>query len=115
MFRVVSMDFRGNGRSDRPAAGYDFETLYGDLIAVLDEAARPPFVLVGYSCSNMLAHPVRDRASRARVAPGDASSPQYSQPMPEPFEEKYAPVIRDDFDGYLPPLLHQACTPSRTR
>src|SRR5262249_18628657 len=33
MFRVATMDFRGNGRSDRPATGYDFETLYGDLSA----------------------------------------------------------------------------------
>ena len=54
MFRVITMDFRGNGRSDRPATGYDFDTLYGDLSAVLEETARPPFALVGYSCSNML-------------------------------------------------------------
>ena len=100
MFRVVSMDFRGNGRSDRPAAGYDFETLYGDLSAVLDEAARPPFALVGYSCSNMLLiryateHP--ERVSHLVML-----SPQYSQPMPEPFDEKYAPLVRDDFAGYV--------------
>ena len=99
-FRVVTMDFRGNGRSDRPAAGYDFDTLYGDLSAVLDEAARPPFALAGYSCSNMLLlryaveHP--ERVSHLVML-----SPQYSQPMPEPFEEKYAPLVRDDFAGYL--------------
>jgi len=99
-FRVVSMDFRGNGRSDRPATGYDFDTLYGDLCAVLDEAARPPFALVGYSCSNMLLiryaaeHP--DRVSHLIMI-----SSQYSQPMPEPFDEKYAPLIRNDFDGYV--------------
>ena len=28
-FRVVTMDFRGNGRSDRPATGYDFEPSTG--------------------------------------------------------------------------------------
>jgi pimeloyl-ACP methyl ester carboxylesterase/predicted glycosyltransferase len=99
-FRVVTMDFRGNGRSDRPAAGYDFDTLYGDLSAVLDEAARPPFAVAGYSCSNMLLlryaveHP--ERVSHLVML-----SPQYSQPMPEPFEEKYAPLVRDDFAGYL--------------
>jgi pimeloyl-ACP methyl ester carboxylesterase len=48
-FRVVTMDSRGNGRSDRPASGYDLETRYGDFCAVVREAARPPFVLVGYS------------------------------------------------------------------
>src|SRR5262245_21650728 len=100
MFRVVTMDFRGNGRSDRPATGYDFDTLYGDLSAVLDETARPPFALVGYSCSNMLLiryaveHP--ERLSHLVLL-----SPQYSQPLPEPFEEKYAPLVRNDFAGYL--------------
>ena len=99
-FRVVTMDFRGNGRSDRPAAGYDFDTLYGDLSAVLETAARPPFALVGYSCSNMLLlryvaeHP--ERVSHLVML-----SPQYSQPMPEPFDEKFAPLVRDDFGGYL--------------
>ena len=100
MFRVVTMDFRGNGRSDRPATGYDFDTLYGDLSAVLDEAAHAPFTLVGYSCSNMLLiryaveHP--ERVSHLVMV-----SSQYSQPMPEPFDEKYAPMVRDDFAGYV--------------
>jgi len=99
-FRVVTTDFRGNGRSDRPATGYEFDTLYGDLCAVLDEAARPPFALVGYSCSNMLTiryaveHP--ERLSHLILL-----SSQYSQPLPEPFDEKYAPLVRDDFSGYL--------------
>jgi pimeloyl-ACP methyl ester carboxylesterase len=94
-FRVVTTDFRGNGRSDRPATGYEFDTLYGDLCAVLDEAARPPFALVGYSCSNMLTiryaveHP--ERLSHLILL-----SSQYSQPLPEPFDEKYAPLVRDD-------------------
>jgi pimeloyl-ACP methyl ester carboxylesterase/predicted glycosyltransferase len=100
LFRVVTMDFRGNGRSDRPSSGYDFDTLYGDLAAVLDAGAQPPFALVGYSCSNMLViryaveHP--ERVSHLVLV-----SPQYSQPLPEPFEEKYAPLVRDDFGGYL--------------
>jgi pimeloyl-ACP methyl ester carboxylesterase len=99
-FRVVTLDFRGNGRSDRPALGYDFDTVYGDLSAVLEAAARPPFALVGYSCSNMLAvryvteHP--DRVSHFVML-----SPEYSQPIPEPFDEKFAPPILRDYDGYL--------------
>jgi pimeloyl-ACP methyl ester carboxylesterase/UDP:flavonoid glycosyltransferase YjiC (YdhE family) len=99
-FRVVTKDFRGNGRSDRPLTGYDFDTQYGDLTAVLDETARPPFALVGYSCSNMLTlryaveHP-------ARVSHLVMLSPQYSQPVPEPFDEKFAPLILKDYDAYL--------------
>jgi hypothetical protein len=41
-FRVVTMDLRGNGRSDRPAGGYDLDTRYQDFLAVLETAVRPP-------------------------------------------------------------------------
>src|SRR5262249_50768250 len=54
-FRVVTMDLRGNGRSDRPAGGYDLDTRYQDFLAVLETAVRPPFALVAYSCAGMLA------------------------------------------------------------
>jgi pimeloyl-ACP methyl ester carboxylesterase/predicted glycosyltransferase len=98
-FRVVTMDQRGNGRSDRPATGYDLDTRYQDFLAVLDEAVRPPFALVAVSCAGMLAfryaaeHP--DRVSRLILLSG-----QYSESVPQPFDEKVAPVIRDDFDGW---------------
>jgi pimeloyl-ACP methyl ester carboxylesterase/predicted glycosyltransferase len=99
-FRVITKDFRGNGRSDRPLKGYDFETLYGDVVAVLEEATHAPFALVGFSCSNMLAmryavdHP--ERLSHLVMV-----SPQYNQPIPEPFDEKYAPLVLNDYEGYL--------------
>ena len=64
-FRVVTMDPRGNGRSDRPATGYDLDTRYGDLLAVLDEVVRPPFALVAFSCAGPARVPVRGRASRS--------------------------------------------------
>ncbi len=98
-FRVVTMDPRGNGRSGRPATGYDFATRYGDLLAVLAEAARPPFTIVAFTCASMLAvryaveHP--DHLSHLVCI-----SPQYAQSLPEPFEEKVGRVIRQDFDGW---------------
>ena len=98
-FRVITMDARGNGRSDRATTGYDFATRYGDMQAVLEAAARPPFVLAAFSCASMLAvtyaveHP-------ERVSHLVLFAAQYSQSLPEPFEEKVARVIRDDFDGW---------------
>ena len=98
-FRVITMDPRGNGRSDRPATGYDMDTRYGDLLVVLDEVARPPFTLVAFSCAAPLAfryavaHP--DRLSHLILLSG-----QYAESVPKPFEERVARVIRDDFDNW---------------
>jgi pimeloyl-ACP methyl ester carboxylesterase/spore coat polysaccharide biosynthesis predicted glycosyltransferase SpsG len=98
-FRVITMDPRGNGRSDRPAGGYDIDSRYGDLLAVLEEVARPSFALLAFSCAAPLAfryaleHP--DRLSHLILLSG-----QYAESVPQPFEEKVAPVIRDDFDGW---------------
>jgi len=98
-FRVITMDPRGNGRSDRPATGYDLLTRYDDLVAVLDEVARPPIALVAFSCAAPLAfryavaHP--DRLSHLVLLSG-----QYAESVPQPFEERVARVIRDDFDNW---------------
>ena len=108
-FRVITLDPRGGGRSDRPRTGYDFATRYGDLTAVLTEAARPPFALVAFSCSSMLAirHPVDhpEQVSHLVLIAG-----QYSQALPEPFEEKVARVFREDFDGWRARLAKK-CAP----
>jgi len=98
-FRVVTFDQRGNGRSDRPALGYDLDARYEDLVAVLNEAVRLPFAFVASSCAGMLAlryvveHP--DRVSHLILVAG-----QYAESVPQPFEEKVAAVIRNDFDGW---------------
>jgi pimeloyl-ACP methyl ester carboxylesterase/UDP:flavonoid glycosyltransferase YjiC (YdhE family) len=98
-FRVVTMDQRGNGRSDRPAAGYDLDSRYGDLEAVLEASVRPPFALVALSCGAILAfryvveHP--GHVSHLLLLGG-----QYAESVPQPFEEKVARVIRDDFANW---------------
>lgn len=99
-FRVVTTDPRGNGRSDRPATGYDLDSRYEDLLAVLDQATRPgPFALAAFSCAGMLAfryaveHP--GRLSHLILMSG-----QYAESVPQPFDEKVAPAIRNDFASY---------------
>ena len=105
-FRVTTMDPRGNGRSDRPLTGYDFDTHYGDLTAVLDAAVRPPFAFVAFSCASMLAvryaieHP--ERVSHLIFV-----GAQYSQSLPQPFEEKVVPIFRNDFDGWRTRLFQK--------
>src|SRR5580692_7360989 len=73
--RVVTFDGRGNGRSDRPAAGYDEEDFAADALAVLDATATGRAVLVslsaGASWALLLAAEQPDRVSGAAfIGPG---------------------------------------------
>ena len=55
--RVVAMDARGTGRSDRPAEpeAHADEELVGDALAVLDAIGAERAVLAGVSCGGALA------------------------------------------------------------
>ena len=48
-FRAVAYDRRGHGRSDDPGKGYDFDTLAGDLAALLERLDLTGVTLVGHS------------------------------------------------------------------
>jgi pimeloyl-ACP methyl ester carboxylesterase len=49
-FRLIAMDLRGHGRSDKPSTGYDDAQNYAeDIRAVLDELALHRPMLVGWS------------------------------------------------------------------
>jgi non-heme chloroperoxidase len=48
-YRVVAYDRRGFGRSDKPATGYDYDTLADDLQRVLDACDLREVSLVGFS------------------------------------------------------------------
>lgn len=48
-YRVVAYDRRGFGRSDKPADGYDYDTLADDLHGVLTEHDLTDVTLVGFS------------------------------------------------------------------
>lgn len=56
-FRVLVMDLRGNGRSDRPTRpeDYSFDHYYADLLAVLDAAQADKVAIVGISATAMAA------------------------------------------------------------
>lgn len=48
-YRVVAYDRRGFGRSDKPAAGYTYDTLAEDLQRVMDQCSLQDVTLVGFS------------------------------------------------------------------
>ena len=47
--RVVAIDQRGHGQSDKPDSGYDYGTLTNDLVALLDALTLESVVAVGQS------------------------------------------------------------------
>ncbi len=47
--RIVTLDLRGNGRSDRPEGGYDLETYVEDVHAVVEAAHIDRFAMAGVS------------------------------------------------------------------
>jgi pimeloyl-ACP methyl ester carboxylesterase len=47
--RVVSVDQRGHGLSDRPDGGYDFDTVAGDARAVVRALGLGPVIAAGHS------------------------------------------------------------------
>lgn len=48
-YRVVTYDRRGFGQSDKPAGGYDYDTLTDDLEGLMDELDLHDVTLVGFS------------------------------------------------------------------
>lgn len=48
-FHVYGLTRRGQGRSEKPATGYDTETLVADIKSFLDEKQIERVILVGYS------------------------------------------------------------------
>ena len=55
--RLVLMDFRGHGRSDKPysSSSYSMELLVGDVVAVLDEEGIDRADVIGYSLGSRVA------------------------------------------------------------
>ena len=47
--RVLAVDLRGHGQSDRPQTGYDFDTVVGDLRQVAKALEPRPLVVAGHS------------------------------------------------------------------
>jgi pimeloyl-ACP methyl ester carboxylesterase/predicted glycosyltransferase len=78
--RVVTFDGRGNGRSDRPAAGYEEAEFAADALAVMDATGTAGATLVslsqGAQCALILAAGHPDRVTGAVfIAPGVSLAP----------------------------------------
>jgi pimeloyl-ACP methyl ester carboxylesterase len=90
-FRVVAVDQRGMGLSDKAADGYDTGTLATDLVALMEALGHRRFAVVGhdtgFAISYALASDHPDRVERAALleiprSPGTAPSPPVLVPGP---------------------------------
>ncbi|HEX7053593.1 MAG TPA: alpha/beta fold hydrolase [Burkholderiales bacterium] len=105
-FRVLTMDGRGNGRSDRPRGqdAYSFEHYYRDFLAVLDAAGVARAAVIGISATTMTAlrlaaeHP--ERVSHVIVAGGYADS-RIEDPKIAERVRAESERMRSDWPGYL--------------
>jgi pimeloyl-ACP methyl ester carboxylesterase len=82
--RCIAFDRRGHGRSSDPGGGYDFDTLAGDIAAVIEALDLRDVVLAGHSmgCNEIVRYLTRFGSARIdRIAllgpmtPGVALSP----------------------------------------
>ena len=52
--RVVTLDLRGSGQSDKPDSGFDLESMTEDIHAVIEDAGLDQFAMVGTSLGVLL-------------------------------------------------------------
>jgi pimeloyl-ACP methyl ester carboxylesterase len=98
--RVIALDQRGHGESDKPDDGYDFPSIVGDLLGFLDGVgATQPVVLVGHSWGASVvlhfavAHP--ERIAGLVLVDGGTSSPGERTT----WDETLARLTPPDIDG----------------
>jgi non-heme chloroperoxidase len=111
--RVITYDRRGFGRSSRPTAGYDFDTLADDLAAVLDRLDLRDVTLVSHSMGSGEVARYLTRHGTARVARVALVSPtlpylKRDETNPEGVDpaafDGIVAALRADRPGYLAAL-----------
>jgi pimeloyl-ACP methyl ester carboxylesterase len=89
-FKVIAVDQRGIGLSDKPASGYDIGTLANDLVALMDALGYRRFAMVGFDTGMPIGYAVAadhpERLERLVVGeaiiPGVTPSPPLVTPGP---------------------------------
>ena len=105
-FRVITMDSRGNGRSDRPQHkdAYSFEHFYADFVAVMDAVGVERSAVIGISAGALtalrFAAEQPQRVTHLVTAGGFAESMVSDDKMAQ-FVEAERQRMRDDWPGYL--------------
>ncbi len=105
-FQVLTMDLRGNGRSDRPLGQqhYSFDQYYADFVAVLDQLEIRKLAVIGASATAMtairLAATQPERVTHLIVSGGYAES-RLDDPAFVDMVRAQSERMRTDWAGYL--------------
>ena len=108
--RVIAYDRRGFGESGKPYAGYDYDTLAGDLAALLDGLDLKDVTLVGFSMgggevARYLSSHGTQRIARAAlvsaVTPMLARTPDHPEGVPASTFEAMIAGLVDDRPSFL--------------
>lgn len=120
-FRCVAYDRRGHGRSDDPGRGFDFDTLAGDLAAVMEALDLRGATLVGFSMGTgeIVRYLTRHGADRvARIVLIGATTPMLVRAMDNPggvdpavFEAFRQDTLMRDFPGWIDDSIVPFVTP----
>jgi pimeloyl-ACP methyl ester carboxylesterase len=79
-YRVMAVDLRGHGQSDKPATGYSWESDYAkDISAFITEQLDEPAIVVGHSLGAVVSAPVAVQARQC--APSSSKTRQPSSTM----------------------------------
>jgi pimeloyl-ACP methyl ester carboxylesterase/predicted glycosyltransferase len=113
-YRVVTMDGRGNGRSDRPpeAQAYQFEESYGDFVAVMDRVGADRVALIGISAAALTAlRYAGEQPQRVThvIIPGGLADLRLDEDYRSKVEAGIA-LMRTDWEGYLDDFF-KGCVP----
>jgi pimeloyl-ACP methyl ester carboxylesterase len=61
-YRMIAVDQRGHGKSDRPATDYSMDTFASDLLALMDTLHIQRASIVGHSMGSFVARRIAERA-----------------------------------------------------
>lgn len=99
-FKVISIDIRGDGESDRPlqASAYSVDSHCQDIIAVVDECTEQNFIMWGFSYGGNIARYLAAQSARVRklivmgIPFGPGASGEFRESIIK-YREQYLPFV----------------------